>query len=573
MEYRSMRILLHIGSYFAGQYYQVLGQQPDLVHQFYSDASRMIRVDGDSSESASSMLFINIQLQLYKRQARFKLNVSSPVAEPPVSDYVLEEEIMGESPAEETFVLHHSVVDTIQEPQLYFGGPVEEPPRRTYAYVIGTIHQSVLVSSHILLGQMCLNLQQRHSVGSLVSEEGVKNFGKIKPDGVFVRSRKDVVGSAMLLLSLKTSVLFTMQSRNGKRQGSYPAESSRGRIGSRSFGWEMSKRMGRGRGSYPAESSRGRIGSRSFGWEMSKSQVTYRSRSNGLYSKVIDRKRTDQLAPSEPETFSLPVPLPNGSSFTYFANGVASLLGQGFASGKVNLGELEVVKITRFSSFARSNAQEERKSVTFYKPVGIPDGFYSLGHYCQSIDQPFRGFVLAAREIPPESEPVRFSTHVASPALREPLDYALVWSSNNGSEDKLKGVASSGCLSLLRFSRVSVSDSALIKHYGATVFFHPDEIYMPSSVSWFFENGALLFRKAAEYLGEGVVSEPGWLQFMRKWGPTIVYDSRTELDKINILPLNFGIPANIFGKLPVELWRGRSYRPKVKNNWTGDERG
>ncbi|KDO60354.1 hypothetical protein CISIN_1g0010602mg, partial [Citrus sinensis] len=48
-----------VGSYFVGQYYQVLQQQPDLVHQFYSDASSMIRVDGDSTESASSMLDIH----------------------------------------------------------------------------------------------------------------------------------------------------------------------------------------------------------------------------------------------------------------------------------------------------------------------------------------------------------------------------------------------------------------------------------------------------------------------------------------------------------------------------------
>lgn len=33
---------------------------------------------------------------------------------------------------------------------------------------------------------------------------------------------------------------------------------------------------------------------------------------------------------------------------------------------------------------------------------------------------------------------------------------------------------------------------ALVKHYGPTVFFHPDEVYLPSSVSWFFENGALI---------------------------------------------------------------------------------
>ncbi|KAG5514657.1 hypothetical protein RHGRI_035903 [Rhododendron griersonianum] len=48
-----------IGSYFVGQYYQVLQQQPDFAHQFYTDASNMIRVDGDSTESASALLQIH----------------------------------------------------------------------------------------------------------------------------------------------------------------------------------------------------------------------------------------------------------------------------------------------------------------------------------------------------------------------------------------------------------------------------------------------------------------------------------------------------------------------------------
>ncbi|GMP90563.1 hypothetical protein CsSME_00041630 [Camellia sinensis var. sinensis] len=48
-----------VGSYFVGQYYQVLQQKPDFAHQFYTDASTMIRVDGDSSESASAMLQIH----------------------------------------------------------------------------------------------------------------------------------------------------------------------------------------------------------------------------------------------------------------------------------------------------------------------------------------------------------------------------------------------------------------------------------------------------------------------------------------------------------------------------------
>ncbi|XP_027349715.1 putative G3BP-like protein isoform X2 [Abrus precatorius] len=48
-----------VGSYFVGQYYQVLRQQPNLVHQFYSDSSSMLRVDGDSVESAHDVLQIH----------------------------------------------------------------------------------------------------------------------------------------------------------------------------------------------------------------------------------------------------------------------------------------------------------------------------------------------------------------------------------------------------------------------------------------------------------------------------------------------------------------------------------
>lgn len=47
-----------VGSYFVGQYYQVLRQQPSLIHQFYSDSSTMIRVDGDSTETAPDVLVI-----------------------------------------------------------------------------------------------------------------------------------------------------------------------------------------------------------------------------------------------------------------------------------------------------------------------------------------------------------------------------------------------------------------------------------------------------------------------------------------------------------------------------------
>lgn len=57
--------MVQVGSYFVEQYYHVLRQQPDLVHQFYSEASSMIRVDGDSSETASTMLVLLVFLICY----------------------------------------------------------------------------------------------------------------------------------------------------------------------------------------------------------------------------------------------------------------------------------------------------------------------------------------------------------------------------------------------------------------------------------------------------------------------------------------------------------------------------
>ncbi|XP_028124324.1 ACT domain-containing protein ACR6-like isoform X2 [Camellia sinensis] len=45
-----------VGMYFVGQYYQVLQQQPDFVHQFCNEAGTMLRIDGNSRETATAML-------------------------------------------------------------------------------------------------------------------------------------------------------------------------------------------------------------------------------------------------------------------------------------------------------------------------------------------------------------------------------------------------------------------------------------------------------------------------------------------------------------------------------------
>nr|XP_043610952.1 nuclear transport factor 2 isoform X2 [Erigeron canadensis] len=52
-----------IGSYFVQQYYQVLQQQPEFVHQFYADSSTMVRVDAESTETASAIFQIHTLIQ------------------------------------------------------------------------------------------------------------------------------------------------------------------------------------------------------------------------------------------------------------------------------------------------------------------------------------------------------------------------------------------------------------------------------------------------------------------------------------------------------------------------------
>ncbi|KAJ0742410.1 putative Ras GTPase-activating protein-binding protein [Helianthus annuus] len=44
-----------VGSQFVQQYYDVLQHQPEFTHRFYNGSSTMIRVDGDSTQTASAV--------------------------------------------------------------------------------------------------------------------------------------------------------------------------------------------------------------------------------------------------------------------------------------------------------------------------------------------------------------------------------------------------------------------------------------------------------------------------------------------------------------------------------------
>ncbi|PKI39098.1 uncharacterized protein LOC116208562 [Punica granatum] len=288
-----------------------------------------------------------------------------------------------------------------------------------------------------------------------------------------------------------------------------------------------------------------------------------------------------ELCPQEPRPFSLPSPLPRWPQ------------GQGFATGRVDLGEIEVLKITRFESvWSFGQAHGKLRGVSFYRPIRIPDGYHCLGHYCQRTDKPLRGYVLVARSLVDKEIQSRSDSLLRSPPLVKPLNYTLIWSidsDRDGSaffwypnppigykalgivvtndpmgpdieqvrcvrEDltepcepcdligtleskqsgypirvwdtrpfrrgmKGKGVSTGTffCDSVLGLKEQDLEIAclknrdytlhampnldqvhALIGHYGPTVFFHPDESYLPSSVEWFFKNGALLYEDGKE---------------------------------------------------------------------------
>ncbi|EPS73243.1 hypothetical protein M569_01512, partial [Genlisea aurea] len=48
-----------VGTYFVGQYYQMLQTQPNFAHQFYNETSTLLRIDANTRETATGMLQIH----------------------------------------------------------------------------------------------------------------------------------------------------------------------------------------------------------------------------------------------------------------------------------------------------------------------------------------------------------------------------------------------------------------------------------------------------------------------------------------------------------------------------------
>nr|GMD49974.1 uncharacterized protein LOC109151050 [Ipomoea batatas] len=259
--------------------------------------------------------------------------------------------------------------------------------------------------------------------------------------------------------------------------------------------------------------------------------------------------------------FRLPSPLPQWPP------------GTGFGGGEIDLGGLLVSQVSTFTKiWAAQEGGPDGMGATFFEPSAIPDGFHVLGHYGQPNNAPLFGWVLVAKDV----------TNGGGAALQTPVDYTLVWSSENakikqdgavyiwapvpsdgykpvghvvtaspqkppldkircvrvdftdlsetedwiwgtnglnvyssrpknrGTKDSgvstgtfLAGDSVSSCLKNLNTPNPSSMPNlpqikSLLQTYSPWIYFHPDEEFLPSSVPWFFKNGALLYTKGQE---------------------------------------------------------------------------
>ncbi|KAB5520265.1 hypothetical protein DKX38_024584 [Salix brachista] len=294
---------------------------------------------------------------------------------------------------------------------------------------------------------------------------------------------------------------------------------------------------------------------------------SFLSSKKSAISRVVMSKKQKSLPIDA--SFKLPSPLPSWPP------------GGGFGSGIIDLGDgLQVRQISSFSKvWATHEGGPDDLGASFFEPSPLPQGFSMLGCYSQPNNRSLYGWVLAGRD-------------ETGSALKQPIDYTLVWSSESlqikqdgvgyiwlptppdgykalghvvtnspqkpplgkilcvrsdltdqcefdswiwglDKESDLNGFnvfglfpsnrgtqATGVCvgtfvaqktttapvsISCLKNAASNLSCmpnldqiQAIFQAYSPWIYFHPDEEYLPSSVNWYFANGALLYEKGEE---------------------------------------------------------------------------
>ncbi|XP_004488551.1 hypothetical protein At1g04090-like [Cicer arietinum] len=111
--------------------------------------------------------------------------------------------------------------------------------------------------------------------------------------------------------------------------------------------------------------------------------------------------------------------LPIDTTFKLPANLPVWPQGGEFGSGIIDLGGLKVSQISTFNKiWTTLEGGQNDEGATFFEPIGIPEGFFTLGHYSQPNNKSLFGWVLVAKD-------------ESNGALKKPIDYTLVWTSKS----------------------------------------------------------------------------------------------------------------------------------------------
>nr|KYP71440.1 hypothetical protein KK1_010699 [Cajanus cajan] len=164
--------------------------------------------------------------------------------------------------------------------------------------------------------------------------------------------------------------------------------------------------------------------------------------------------------------FKLPVPISNSSWPP----------GGDFIRGIIDLGGLQVSQISTFNKvWGTYGGGPDNKGFIMFEPSGIPQGSFSV----YDVRPSNRGI---------QAPSVRVGTFVAQ----------------NGSTINPPSIAcpSISCLKTNNAIPKHMPNlqqiKAILQVYSPIMCLHPDEKYLPSSMNWFFSNGALLYKKGQE---------------------------------------------------------------------------
>ncbi|KAG4907137.1 putative G3BP-like protein isoform X2 [Glycine soja] len=178
-----------VGTYFVGQYYQVLQSQPEFVHQFYSDASTMLRIDGNARETAAAMLQIHA-LIMSLSYARIEIKTAQSLeswsggvlvmvsGSVQVKDYSRRRKFMQTfflAPQEKGFFVLNDIFHFVEEDPVHQQQPVLLPQSNLDSKLNASSATNKPVSNYLLGG----DIQARDYVATNeVKENGVvDNYG------------------------------------------------------------------------------------------------------------------------------------------------------------------------------------------------------------------------------------------------------------------------------------------------------------------------------------------------------------------------------------------------------------